>query len=126
METQTSIDTAVAAATPLAPGRLLGISWPTDRSPEWTIQFETDGPPAEVKVADGGAAALPPEPPRPDTLARTMRRWHDGTDMGPVWQVVIFLGGIIPALLSVTGIVIWWRARKARRRSRTALARATA
>jgi uncharacterized iron-regulated membrane protein len=34
--------------------------------------------------------------------------------MGLVWQVVIFLGGIIPALLSVTGIIIWWRARKAR------------
>ena len=58
----------------------------------------------------------PPEPPRPETLARTMRRWHDGTDMGIVWQVVIFLGGIIPALLSVTGLIIWWRARKARRR----------
>ena len=50
-------------------------------------------------------------------LARTMRRWHDGTDMGAVWQVVIFLGGIIPALLSVTGIIIWWRARRARRRA---------
>ena len=43
-----------------------------------------------------------------------MRRWHDGTGMGPVWQIVIFLGGIIPALLSVTGIIIWWRARKPR------------
>jgi uncharacterized iron-regulated membrane protein len=53
-----------------------------------------------------------------------MRRWHDGTDMGPVWQTVIFLGGIIPALLSITGIVIWWRARKARR-ARAALAPTT-
>jgi hypothetical protein len=74
------------------------------------------GPPAEVKVADAGALASPPEPPRPETLARTMRRWHDGTDMGLVWQVVIFLGGIIPALLSITGLIIWWRARRARRR----------
>jgi len=44
-----------------------------------------------------------------------MRRWHDGTDMGPLWQALIFLGGTIPALLSVTGIVIWWRARQRRR-----------
>jgi uncharacterized iron-regulated membrane protein len=116
-ETQTSVDAAVAAATPLATGALLSVGWPTDRSAEWTIQFETGGPPAEVKVADAGASALPPEPPRPETLARTMRRWHDGTDMGALWQVVIFLGGIIPALLSVTGIIIWWRARKARRRA---------
>ena len=122
VETQTPIDAAVAAATPLANGPLLSVAWPTDRSPEWRIQFATEGPPAEVKVADAGAVATPPEPPRPETLARTMRRWHDGTDMGAVWQVVIFLGGIIPALLSVTGIIIWWRARKARRRAARALA----
>ena len=108
-----------------AAGQLLGIGWPTDQKAEWTIQFETDGPPAEVKVADGDASATPPEPPQPETLARTMRRWHDGTDMGIVWQIVIFLGGIIPALLSVTGIIIWWRARKARR-TRAALIPATA
>jgi uncharacterized iron-regulated membrane protein len=31
--------------------------------------------------------------------------------MGPVWQVLIFLGGIIPAILSITGLVMWWRSR---------------
>jgi uncharacterized iron-regulated membrane protein len=55
-----------------------------------------------------------------------MRRWHDGTRMGLAWQVVIFLGGIIPALLSVTGIIIWWRARMARRRAQGALKPAAA
>src|SRR5688572_17381807 len=115
-ETATAVDAAVAAATPFATGKLLSIGWPTEREATWTIQFETDAAPAEVKVADAGAVASPPEPPRPETLARTMRRWHDGTDMGIVWQVVIFLGGIIPALLSVTGLIIWWRARQARQR----------
>ena len=47
-----------------------------------------------------------------------MRRWHDGTGMGIAWQVIIFLGGIIPALLSVTGIIIWWRARTPRQKAR--------
>jgi uncharacterized iron-regulated membrane protein len=46
--------------------------------------------------------------------------------MGVIWQVVIFLGGIIPALLSVTGLIIWWRARQARRRSRATMTPATA
>lgn len=115
VETRTSVDAALAAARPLADGALLSIGWPTEREAEWTIQFETDGPPAEVKVADADAAVTPPEPPRPETLARTMRRWHDGADMGIVWQAVIFLGGIIPALLSVTGILIWWRTRRRRR-----------
>jgi uncharacterized iron-regulated membrane protein len=31
--------------------------------------------------------------------------------MGPVWQTIIFLGGIIPAILSITGLVMWWRSR---------------
>ena len=126
VETQTPVDAALAFARPLASGELLGIVWPTERAAEWTLQFETGGPPAEVRIADADTRTLPPEPPRPETLARKMRRWHDGTDMGPVWQGVIFLGGIIPALLSVTGIVIWWRARKARRRSQGALAPAAA
>ncbi|HEY6816758.1 MAG TPA: PepSY-associated TM helix domain-containing protein [Croceibacterium sp.] len=126
IETQTSVDAAVAAATPLATGALLSVGWPTEREAEWTIQFEREGAPAEVTVADAGAVAAPPEPPRPETLARTMRRWHDGTDMGVVWQVVIFLGGIIPALLSVTGIIIWVRARRARRRSQAGFTPATA
>ena len=47
-----------------------------------------------------------------------MRRWHDGTGMGATWQVLIFLGGIIPALLSITGIIIWWRARKPRQKAK--------
>ena len=47
-----------------------------------------------------------------------MRRWHDGTGMGFVWQLIIFLGGIIPAALSVTGILMWWRARQWRTRTK--------
>lgn len=109
-----SVDEAVAAARPFATGELVGISWPTDQKAEWKIGFARKGGTAEVPVADGTGSAKPPPPPQPETLARTMRRWHDGTGMGPLWQIVIFLGGIIPALLSVTGIIIWWRARKPR------------
>jgi uncharacterized iron-regulated membrane protein len=119
-ETHTSIDAAVAAARPLATGTLVGVSWPNERQAEWRIQFAAgDGPPTEVVVPDADASAQPPGPPAPETLARMMRRWHDGTGMGGLWQLAIFLGGIVPALLSVTGIVIWWRAR-ARRRAQAA------
>jgi uncharacterized iron-regulated membrane protein len=44
--------------------------------------------------------------------------------MGLLWQIVIFLGGLLPAILAVTGIIMWWRARgwraqlKARQRAR--------
>jgi uncharacterized iron-regulated membrane protein len=115
----TGVDSAVQAAAPLATGQLTSIGWPTDQKPEWKIGFARQGGTAEVVVDDSTARATPPKPPQPETLARTMRRWHDGTGMGPVWQVVIFLGGIIPALLSITGLIIWWRARKPRARAAT-------
>ena len=110
----TGVDAAVAAATPFATGELASITWPTDQKAEWKIGFARKGGNAEVPVADGTATASPPPPQQPETLARTMRRWHDGTGMGPLWQIIIFLGGIIPALLSITGTIIWWRARKPR------------
>ena len=81
--------------------------------------------PPKSSFADAGGKIVPPSPPKPETLARTMRRWHDGTGMGLTWQIIIFLGGIIPALLSVTGIIIWWRARKPRAKA-SAFRRATA
>ena len=60
-------------------------------------------------------------------IARTMRKWHDGTDMGIIWQAVIFIGGLIPAILGITGITMWlrsrrWRGRAAARHSRQGLA----
>jgi uncharacterized iron-regulated membrane protein len=117
-ETATGENGALAAARPLAEGRLLSIAWPTDQAPEWKIAFARKGGPAEVKVADVGGAVTPPRPARPETLVRTMRRWHDGTGMGTVWQAIIFLGGIAPALLAVTGIVMWLRSRGWRARLR--------
>lgn len=119
--TALTADAALAVARPHAAGPLTAISWPTDQSPAWKIAFAREGGAAEVAVADATGEATPPRPPRPETLARTMRRWHDGTGMGSVWQVVIFIGGIIPALLAVTGVLMWlrsrgWRSELARKR----------
>ena len=118
IETATTVDQAVALATTHATGSLTAIAWPTDRKAEWKITHDRAVAPAEVTVDDATRQAKPPKPAQPETLARTMRRWHDGTGMGRVWQTIIFLGGIIPAILSVTGIVIWWRSRAPRVRAR--------
>ncbi len=118
--TTTAVDDAVASAGRFATGPLASISWPTDQKPAWKVAFSGKGGNAEISVDDATAQAAPPSPPPPETLARTMRRWHDGTGMGLTWQILIFLGGIIPALLSVTGIIIWWRARVPRQRAKDA------
>ena len=114
VDTRLDPDAAIAAARRFATGPLETVNWPTDQSAEWRISFSREGSPAEVKVSDTTGEATAPEPVRPETLARTMRRWHDGSGMGPVWQTIIFVGGIIPALLAVTGILMWLRARRRR------------
>ena len=110
-ETKQGVDAAFALARPLADGAPVQVSWPTDKAPEWKISFARKGGPAEVVVDDAAGTVKPPKPPQPDTLARKMRRWHDGNGMGPVFQTVIFLGGLIPVLLAITGLIMWWRTR---------------
>mgnify|MGYP002129315816 CR=1 FL=1 len=44
-------------------------------------------------------AAGPAAGQRQDTLSPLMRRLHDGNEMGFVWQLIIFIGGIAPAVL---------------------------
>lgn len=108
-ETRLAPDAALAAARPLAGNaRLASIAWPTDRDP-WKLSYERVG---EVTVNDATGVATPPPPRAGGGSQRPlMRRWHDGTGMGPVWQTIIFLGGIIPAILAITGLVMWWRSR---------------
>jgi uncharacterized iron-regulated membrane protein len=110
----TPLADALARAQAAAPGTLRSVAWPTDQKREWTFEVATTEAPASVSVADaGGAAKVTPKPAEPqrETVARLMRRIHDGNGMGLAWQIVIFLGGLIPAALAVTGIIMWWRAR---------------
>ena len=105
-------DAAVAAAGSHATGPLLTLTWPTDQKAEWKVAYQREAGPAEVTVDDRNGKAKAPKPPQPETVARLMRRVHDGTGMGMTWQVIIFIGGVIPALLAVTGILMWLHARR--------------
>jgi uncharacterized iron-regulated membrane protein len=114
-------DSVVERARASAAGlRLLGLSLPTERAPVWRVQLESsqEGTVA-LDVEDGtgkvSRAAPPPRPGGADPVARLMRRLHDGQDMGLAWQVLVFLSGLLPALLWVTGIAMWLRRRKSRR-----------
>ena len=124
--TVTSLGEVVAAARAETPGSVRQVTWPTDLKAEWAITLKpAEGPPQNFTVNDEtGAIEGSAASQRPGGIARTMRQVHDGTDMGFVWQFIIFLGGILPAILAVTGIIMWWRARgwkadiKAKRQAR--------
>ena len=105
-------DAAIAAARPHATGPVLTLTWPTDQKAEWKVAFERGSGPAEVTVDDRSGKATPPKQPQPETVARLMRRIHDGTGMATAWQVVIFVAGLVPALLAVTGILMWLHMRR--------------
>lgn len=106
---------AVARAEAAAKGRAVTIAWPTDLKRAWTIDVQpASGKPVSVKVdlLAHEAQVEPRRPAQPQTLARTMRQIHDGSGTPFVWQLIVFMGGLIPAILAVTGIIMWWRARK--------------
>lgn len=102
------VATVVGRATSVRGGAIRSIAWPTARTPDWTVTYADGG---IVKVADDGGVAVAAAARQPGGIARLMRRIHDGQGMGIVWQLVIFVGGLLPAALAVTGIVMWWRAR---------------
>jgi uncharacterized iron-regulated membrane protein len=112
--TQLTIDQAIAAAGAEGP---VTVTWPTDKQPSWTIAM---GRKRTVEINDATAAVTRVEAQR-ERVRPLYRRLHDGTGMGLVFQVIIFLGGIAPAVLGITGIIMWlrtrlWRADVAKRK----------
>ena len=73
---------------------------------------------ANLAVSDATAevSAAPPASPRNrrDPLSRLMRQVHDGADTPIVWQVLVFLTGLAPPLLGISGTVMWLRRRRRR------------
>jgi len=113
----TPLAAALTRAQAVAPGEVRQIAFPTDLKPEWVVT--SGGMPVTIVDSTGAVEAGPASGERAKTsVARWMRRIHDGTDMGIVWQVVVFLGGLLPAALAVTGVIMWWRARRWRGEAR--------
>jgi uncharacterized iron-regulated membrane protein len=109
-----SVASVIERARAVTPGAVRSVTFPTEQKADWTVAIGGGEGVRPVSVAvadDSGVAALSREAPRGTATARLMRRLHDGTGMGIVWQVVIFIGGILPAALAVTGVIMWWRAR---------------
>jgi uncharacterized iron-regulated membrane protein len=109
-----SVDTVLSSAAQSVDGRITTISWPTEPDAKWKVSLAGEEGLQDVSVDDRSGTVAPPKTPAPETTARLMRRLHDGTGTGPVWQTIIFIGGLIPAALAVTGILMWLNARRRR------------
>ena len=111
---------ALAAAEGATPGKPTLIAWPTGEDGPWRVTLRTRQGSAEMLVDDASAAVTAAPPRAGGDLAMTMRHYHDGTTLGPVWRALLVLLGLTPTLLGITGLLMWlrgrrWRAQAARR-----------
>jgi uncharacterized iron-regulated membrane protein len=127
-QTKLTLAQAVAVARAEAPGAAVAeVNVPTrGKDPTWRVGLKAPGAerPRTIHVVDAtgqvktGRGDREGGPGRggPDQISPLMRRVHDGNEMGFVWQLIIFVGGLAPALLGVTGVVMWLR-RQARQKA---------
>lgn len=108
--TRLSLDKAIDSAQATVSGDVRQITFPTDLKPEWKVALA--GYPQPSVTVDDATGQAKAGRIMPEDTARLMRRIHDGTRMGLLWQTILFIGGILPAILAITGIIMWWRARR--------------
>lgn len=106
-----SVAQVVARARPLVPeARLLTITWPTERVFDWRLRYATK-PALSVMVADDSGAVAVERPRGGAKVAGWVRRIHDGSEAGWLWRALVFLGGVLPAVLGAMRLLSRWRTR---------------
>jgi len=110
------IDKAVGVAAGAIPdARVASIFLPTQQNQTWRVQFRNKDGLTTVMVDDKSATANKVVPLGGDRVAQWIRWIHEGSHVGPVWQIAVFLCGIFPTVFAITGVMIWLRSRRADR-----------
>jgi uncharacterized iron-regulated membrane protein len=96
--------------------RPLTLEWPAENTGQWTVSLQ--GARGQKRFAVDDRTGEVHERP---VQSRFIRQLHDGTGYNSLWQTIIFISGFVPALLGVTGVIMWlrtrgWRGDIARRR----------
>lgn len=117
-----SADGALGAVQKLVPGKWPWmIEWPTDLPAPWRVTIDLPGTSKGIYTVEDATGLVRIDTSRPPQLnfpvAAAMRRWHDGVEMGLAWRIFIFVGGIAPLALGITGILMWLRTRKWRKKA---------
>lgn len=106
---------AIATARPNA--TVDTISFPNARGRAWSVRLHEDGKaaPVTITIDDRTGAASVVEPLTGDSISSWIRWLHEGSYSGEIWRFVLFLTGIMPAVLGVTGVLVWLRQRRQRK-----------
>lgn len=105
---------ATAAARPNS--AVDAIFYPTPQTGAWRVRLREDGKtePVTITIDDRSGEVSAIEPLSGDRVASWIRWLHEGSHSGGIWRFVAFLSGIMPAVLGVTGILVWLRQRRQR------------
>ena len=107
-----------AAALAAREGRLVQLSLPSGDPPLWSATVATaDGRQKRLQIDDADGSIQPVAPFQRGRVAGLMRTMHDGDGTGLLWQTIIFLAGLAPAALGITGVTMWLRSRRWRGRA---------
>jgi uncharacterized iron-regulated membrane protein len=109
------VDRAVEIATGgVAHSRAAAVFLPTQQNQAWRIQLRSPDSEAltTVMVDDRSGALTKVTPQSGDKIAQWIRWIHEGSHSGLIWQVLVFLCGVLPTGFAVTGTMIWLRSRR--------------
>lgn len=111
---------AAAAARP--DSAVDAIFYPNPQTGAWRVRLREDGKtePVTLMINDRSGEVSIVQPLSGDRTASWIRWLHEGSHSGEVWRFVVFLSGIMPAVLGITGILVWLRQRRQRALIKTA------
>ncbi|MFD1626104.1 PepSY-associated TM helix domain-containing protein [Azospirillum griseum] len=119
------IDAVADLARAALPGATLrSVSPPARPNMAYRLSFAPAGhvhgaPMATVFVDPWAGRVVELRDPATYSLGETLLAWqrplHAGEGLGPLWQWLVFLSGVLPPLFAVTGTAMWWLKRKARK-----------
>jgi uncharacterized iron-regulated membrane protein len=115
------IDRAVEIATASASGmRPAAIFLPAQQAQVWRIQLRSQASEElmTVTVDDRSGVASKVTPQSGDRIALWIRWIHEGSHSGVLWQILVFLCGVLPTGFAITGTMIWLRRRGAKAAAR--------
>jgi uncharacterized iron-regulated membrane protein len=118
-------DEAVALARASVPNaRVTGIQLPGASGTPYVAQLEITGfgpavPPITVTMDRQLADIISIDDPRSYSAAERflnlLYALHFSVGLGAAWTVLVFVSGLLPLFLAITGSTIWWKKRQAKR-----------
>jgi uncharacterized iron-regulated membrane protein len=112
---------AIASArTAITNARIMSLELPAVEN-SYVAEFAPQGlapsEPRVLVVLDSSSGEITYiDDPRNYSLRDQALNWqhllHFGVGLGPVWMVLVFLSGLLPLLLAITGITVWWKRRR--------------